>query len=97
VHPTFKVPVNAVWLSGVLSFLLGLPSLHNTVAFYAVTSVAVIGLYISYSLPILFKLVFARKTFVRGPFHPGAASDAVGLVSILWISFITVRIPSMFE
>lgn len=85
------MPVNAVWLICFLAFLLGLPSLHNTVAFLAVTSIAVIGLYISYGLPILFKLLFARKTFVRGPFHLGAFSDIVGIVAILWICFITVR------
>jgi amino acid transporter len=91
VHPTFNVPVNAVWVTAFLSFLLGLPSLHNTVAFYAVTSIVVIGLNISYGLTIFFKLVFARKTFVRGPFHLGAASDFVGVLAILYICFVTVR------
>ena len=38
----------AVWLACTLSFILGLPSLGSSVAFSAATSIATIGLYISY-------------------------------------------------
>ena len=38
----------AVWLACTLSFILGLPSLGSSVAFAAATSIATIGLYISY-------------------------------------------------
>jgi hypothetical protein len=37
-----------VWLACTLSFILGLPSLGSSVAFSAATSIATIGLYISY-------------------------------------------------
>lgn len=37
-----------VWLACTLSFILGLPSLGSAVAFSAATSIATIGLYISY-------------------------------------------------
>lgn len=37
-----------VWLACTLSFILGLPSLGSSVAFAAATSIATIGLYISY-------------------------------------------------
>lgn len=42
----------AVWLACTLSFLLGLPSLGSSVAFSAATSIATIGLYISYGNPL---------------------------------------------
>ncbi len=45
-HPTFKAPVNAVWFCVLLCFILGLPMLGSTVAFAAITSIGVIGLYI---------------------------------------------------
>lgn len=48
VHPRFEAPVNAVWCVVVLCFILGLPMLHSYVAFAAITSIGVIGLYISY-------------------------------------------------
>lgn len=41
----------SVWLSCLLAFLLGLPSLGSSVAFSAATSIATIGLYISYGTP----------------------------------------------
>jgi hypothetical protein len=40
--------MNVVWLACTLSFILGLPSLGSSVAFSAATSIATIGLYISY-------------------------------------------------
>lgn len=42
--------MRTVWLACTLSFILGLPSLGSTVAFAAATSIATIGLYISYGM-----------------------------------------------
>lgn len=50
-HPTIHGLVWSVWLSCLLAFLLGLPSLGSSVAFSAATSIATIGLYISYGTP----------------------------------------------
>jgi hypothetical protein len=48
VHPKFEAPVNAVWLVILLCFILGVPSVHSYTAFAAITSIGVVGLYISY-------------------------------------------------
>ncbi len=50
--------------------VLGLPYLINVTAYAAVTSIAVIGLYIAYVIPTLLRL---RKgeAFERGPWHLG--------------------------
>ncbi|KAI8067702.1 amino acid/polyamine transporter I [Gilbertella persicaria] len=82
-------PVNAVWLSVTVASLLSLPSLGNSTAFSAITSVATIGLYISYAVPIVAKLL-NRKHFVRGPLHLGRFSEIVGVIAVLWIGVITV-------
>ncbi|KIJ36054.1 hypothetical protein M422DRAFT_51245 [Sphaerobolus stellatus SS14] len=42
------VPTTILWLAATLSFILALPSLDSSVAFSAATSIATIGLYISY-------------------------------------------------
>jgi len=47
-----------VWLACTLSFILGLPSLGSSVAFAAATSIATIGLYISYGESPLKLLIF---------------------------------------
>lgn len=47
VNPWTKTPVNAVLFMVTLAFILGLPMLSSTIAFQAVVSISVIGLYIS--------------------------------------------------
>lgn len=78
-----------VWLAAFLSFLLALPSLGSIVAFTAATSIATIGLYVSYGIPILIGVIYPRG-YTKGPFNLGIMSRPVGLVGVLWISFITV-------
>ncbi|GJE96097.1 APC amino acid permease [Phanerochaete sordida] len=84
-----KSPVRTVWLACTLSFCLGLPSLGSAVAFSAATSIATIGLYISYGIPIALRVVY-RDRFVRGPFHLGPFSYPVAVVAVLWIGFISI-------
>ncbi|KAI0922378.1 hypothetical protein AcV7_005925 [Taiwanofungus camphoratus] len=84
-----KSPIRTVWLACTLSFILGLPSLGSSVAFSAATSIATIGLYISYAIPIALRVIYASR-FVRGPFHLGAFSFPVSITAVLWICFITI-------
>ncbi|ORZ03400.1 amino acid/polyamine transporter I [Syncephalastrum racemosum] len=84
-----QTPLNAVWLSVLVASLLGLPSLGNSTAFSAITSVATIGLYLSYGIPIFAKLL-NRKQFKPGPLHLGGFSDIINFVSLIWILFITI-------
>ncbi|TCD61883.1 hypothetical protein EIP91_007787, partial [Steccherinum ochraceum] len=84
-----KSPIRTVWLACTLSFILGLPSLGSSVAFSAATSIATIGLYISYAIPIALRVI-NRQNFVRGPFHLGSFSYPVALIAVLWIIFISI-------
>ncbi|THU64385.1 hypothetical protein C4D60_Mb01t25920 [Musa balbisiana] len=85
-----EVPINAVWLSAFISFCMALTSLGSLVAFQAMVSIATIGLYIAYALPIFFRVTLARKSFVPGPFNLGRYSLLVGRVAVLWVATITV-------
>ncbi|XP_073108696.1 amino-acid permease BAT1 homolog isoform X3 [Elaeis guineensis] len=85
-----EVPLNAVWLSAFVSFCMALTSLGSLVAFQAMVSIATIGLYIAYALPIFFRVTLARKTFVPGPFNLGRYGILVGWVAVLWVATITV-------
>ncbi|KAI6127158.1 amino acid/polyamine transporter I [Pisolithus sp. B1] len=82
-------PVRTVWLACTLSFCLALPSLGSSVAFSAATSIATIGLYISYGIPIALRVIY-RERFVRGPFHLGAFSMPVAIGAVTWIAFISI-------
>ena len=95
-----KTPVRTVWLVCTLSFILGLPSLGSTVAFSAATSIATIGLYVSYAIPIFLRLYY-RKKFVPGPFYldkvlgkegneSGILGEVMAGIAVAWILVISV-------
>ncbi|KAL1726789.1 amino acid/polyamine transporter I [Schizophyllum commune] len=89
VDKKWRSPIRTVWLACTLSFILGLPSLGSDVAFSAATSIATIGLYISYAIPVALR-VMNHKHFVRGPFHLGAFSFPVAIIAVVWIMFIAI-------
>ncbi|HEV2778654.1 MAG TPA: amino acid permease [Actinophytocola sp.] len=89
VNKRTRTPTNAVWLAAGGAFLLGLPYLWNTTAYAAVTSIAVIGLYIAYVLPTFLRLRRGAG-FERGPWHLGRWSRPIGTVAVVWVCFIAV-------
>jgi amino acid permease (GABA permease) len=89
VNKRTRTPTNAVWLGAGGAFVLGLPYLWNTTAYAAVTSIAVIGLYIAYVLPTFLRLR-RGESFQRGPWHLGRWSRPIGTVAVAWVCVITV-------
>uniref|UniRef100_A0A060TFK1 ARAD1D15884p n=1 Tax=Blastobotrys adeninivorans TaxID=409370 RepID=A0A060TFK1_BLAAD len=89
VDPRFQSPVKTVWLAAFLAFCLALPSLGSDVAYSAATSIATVGLYISYSLPVLVGIIFPQY-FHKGPFDLKMFSKPVAIVCCAWTGFITV-------
>ncbi|HEX9044319.1 MAG TPA: amino acid permease, partial [Candidatus Limnocylindrales bacterium] len=84
-----RTPTNSIWLAAVGAFLLGLPYLWSPVAYAAVTSIAVIGLYVAYITPVTLRLLAGDK-FVRGPWHLGRWSRPVGIIATIWLVFIFI-------
>jgi amino acid permease (GABA permease) len=81
-------PTNSIWLCVVCSVVLTIPALFSTTAYLAVTSIAVIGLYIAYVVP-----VFLRRTnpdFRPGAWNLGRWSAPIGWVAVVWVGFIVV-------
>lgn len=89
IHPRTRTPVNAVWLATVGAFLLGLPYLFNATAYAAVTSIAVIGLYVAYVTPTFLRLRLGER-FVSGPWQLGRWSRPIGIIAVAWTCVITV-------
>src|SRR5204862_3192442 len=56
VNKRSRTPTNAIWLAAAGALVLGLPYLWNATAYAAVTSIAVIGLYIAYVIPTFLRL-----------------------------------------
>ena len=87
VNKRTRTPTNAIWLAAGGALILGLPYLWNTAAYFAVTSIATIGLYIAYVTPTFLRL---RKgeSFQRGPWHLGRWSYVVGWIAVVWVVII---------
>ncbi len=92
INPKTRTPTNAVWLGVAMSGLVGALSLiqndNYPVAFFALTGICVVGLYISYVIPIFLRL--RNPEFVQGPWNLKGYSKIVGWISVVWVGFITV-------
>lgn len=84
-----RTPTNSIWLAAVGAFVLGIPYLWSPTAYAAVTSIAVIGLYIAYVIPVYLRLL-AGERFKRGPWHLGGWSKPIGIIAVLWVLFISI-------
>jgi amino acid transporter len=85
-----RVPVYAVTAIVVLSWALMIPTYWNNATGYLVgTSIAVIGLYIAFVLPIILRLR-AGESFERGPWHLGKHYKWIDALAIAWIALICV-------
>ncbi len=81
-------PTNSIWLCVVGSILLASPALFNTTAYFAVTSIAVIGLYIAYVVPVYLRLL--QPEFTVGPWNLGRWSPLIGWTAVVWVVIICV-------
>ena len=84
-----RTPTNSIWLAAGGAFILGLPYLYSPVAYAAITSIAVIGLYVAYIAPVFLRLM-ARDKFKEGPWTLGRWSRPIGIVATIWVVFIFI-------
>ena len=89
INPRTRTPTNAIWFAAVGAFILVIPYWFNGAAYAAVTSIAVIGLYIAYVIPVYLR-VRAGKDFKPGPWNLGKWGVLNGVVATVWTIFICV-------
>jgi amino acid transporter len=87
-HKT-RTPTNSIWLAAIGAFILGLPYLWSPVAYFAITSIAVIGLYVAYIAPVFLR-VRAGSRFKPGPWSLGKWGPLIGSVATIWVVFIVI-------
>ncbi|HYT27853.1 MAG TPA: amino acid permease [Ktedonobacteraceae bacterium] len=83
-----RTPRNAIILAAVAAFILAVPTVVNYTSYLAITSIAVIGLYIAYAIPIFLRQF--STDFKHGPWHLGAWSRLIGWTAVIWVAFISV-------
>ncbi len=81
-------PTNSIWLCVCLSIVLASPAIFNVTAYLAVTSIAVIGLYIAYVVPVFLRRV--STDFTPGPWNLGRWSPFIGWVAVVWVVIICI-------
>ncbi|HLO34564.1 MAG TPA: amino acid permease, partial [Candidatus Deferrimicrobium sp.] len=89
INPKTRTPTNSIWLAAVGAFILGLPYLWSPVAYFAITSIAVIGLYVAYVSPVFLR-VRAGSRFQAGPWTLGRWGRPIGIVATIWVAIIVV-------
>jgi amino acid transporter len=92
-----RTPTNSIWLAAGGAFILGLPYLYSPVAYFAITSIAVIGLYVAYIAPVFLRLKAGDK-FKEGPWTLGRWSRPIGIVATIWVAiiFVLFMLPQAF-
>ena len=92
INPKTRTPTNSIWLGVGLSAMVGALSLYQkggySTAFFAMTGICVIGLYIAYAIPIYLRLT--NPDFQTGPWNLKGKHKLVGWTSLIWIGFITI-------
>ena len=93
VSRTHRVPVNAVMAIAALSWALMIPTYwsywNNTVGYLVGTSIAVIGLYIAYGVPIFLRLR-AGDSFEPGGWTLGRRYRWINPIALVWILIIAI-------
>jgi len=85
-----RVPVRTAWFGAVGAFILAAPYMINVQAYAAVTSIAVIGLYIAYLTPVFLRRI-NPSAFKPGPWVlPERLSFVVGWIAVVWVVFICI-------
>jgi amino acid transporter len=85
-----RVPVRTAWFGAIGAFILALPYLYNVAAYAAVTSIAVIGLYISYLTPVFLRRI-NPGAFTPGPWVLSKTwGPIINWIAIIWVVFIVI-------
>lgn len=92
-----RVPANAVVFVGICAAVLTLPALIEVdvngtpvpLAFYAVTSIAVIGLYLAFAIPIFLRWRYGER-FETGSWNNGAKYKWMNPIAVIEIVVVSV-------
>jgi amino acid transporter len=83
-----RVPFNAVIAVSVFALIIAIPALFGTedipFAFFALTGICTVGLYLAYILPVILRLR-AGDSFQPGPWNLGSRYRIVNVLAIIFV------------
>ena len=97
INPKTRTPTNAVWLGVVTSAssaaCRSIQKDGYSMAFFALTGICVVGLYISYVIPVV--PAAAQPELPAGPVEPqGLAARSSAGSSLAWVALISILFVS---
>lgn len=96
VHPSLKLPLNALILIGTCLILLAIINIGSSTAFNAFISLPAFALNISYFFPIFFLFIrrfTSSEPIPWGPFHLGFWGPIINLGAMCYIIFVLIWMP----
>ncbi|MDQ1521788.1 MAG: hypothetical protein QOI55_2861 [Actinomycetota bacterium] len=92
INPKTRTPTNSVWLGVTLAAIVGASSLYQNngvaIAFFAMTGICVVGLYIAYVIPVFLRL--RSPDWEPGEWNLGRYSNVVGWAAVVWVIFVSL-------
>jgi amino acid transporter len=89
VSKKYRTPARCIWVAAAIAFIPALAQFPVPPIYFIVTSISVIGLYVSYVIPVLLALVYPNR-WKPGPWSLGRWWKPVAVLAIVWVAFISV-------
>jgi amino acid transporter len=89
VSKKYRTPARAIWVAAIVAFIPALAQFPVPAIYSIVVSISVIGLYVSYVIPVLLALLYPNR-WKPGPWNLGRYWPIVGWVAVAWVAFISV-------
>jgi amino acid transporter len=86
-------PVRTVWLVVGCAMPLGLLCFADPVNYSAINAIftlAILGPYVAYGIPILSRVLWGDAHFKRGPWYLGRFSKPCAIIACVWMTFAIV-------
>jgi amino acid transporter len=94
-----RVPFNAVIGVSLLCVVISIPALYGKnnvpIAFFALTGICTVGLYIAYILPVYLRLR-AGDSFQPGPWNLGSRYRIVNILAIIFVVLVVIAVDLPF-
>ncbi|KAL4790584.1 amino acid/polyamine transporter I [Aspergillus venezuelensis] len=88
------IPTRSLLATGVVLFILGFVNIGSTTAFNAIISLAVLGLHVSYLVPVVLMLwcrfSSTSATLTYGPWSLGRLGLPINITSILYLGYTSI-------
>ncbi|KAJ9113585.1 hypothetical protein QFC20_001937 [Naganishia adeliensis] len=90
VNKKTQTPVRTVWLVVGGAMPLGALAFADEAAINAIFTLAIIGPYVAYGIPIACRVFSGDKIFVPGPWYLGRFSKPIAIVALVWMVFACI-------